>query len=273
MRPARLQNYIDGKKVDLEEGKEVIFKKLALAYKKYQEIIENLKNSEIIGFTALIKILRSEKDKKEAELLINEWFDKNTKEYTKQILKCELGSHQEQQSIFLLLSLENKVTFFKDTVPVCIKENLQGYTAGSFMLGRFLTIMLPTAFWKNFTEAEILFLLNESVLFDKYIHILYEVGERNISKARHKILQDGLQEINLRTSNTKNFTTLKLVFKSWDKLGEQVSFKYDIETEKLIEGLKLPFGKLFDYTKAWSISKLQKICDEENLALPDENEI
>ena len=65
-----------------------------------------------------------------------------------------------------------------------IIRNLQGYTAGSFMLGRFLTIMLPIVFWKNFIEQEIMFLLNESVLFDKYIHILYEVGERNISKAR-----------------------------------------------------------------------------------------
>ena len=141
------------------------------------------------------------------------------------------------------------------------------------MLGRFLTIMLPIVFWKNFIEQEIMFLLNESVLFDKYIHILYEVGERNISKARHKILQEGLQEINLRTSNTKNFTSLKLAFNNWAKLSKKVSFQYDVETTKLVEELKLPFGKLYDYTKPWSLSKLQKICNEEKIPLPDENEI
>jgi len=273
MRPARLQQFIDGKKVDLENGKEVVFKKLARAYKKYQEIIEELKKGEIAGFNELIKILRNENDKNQAKLIINEWFEKNTLEYSEQILKCELGSHQEQQSIFLLLSLKNRVIFFKNIIPICIKRKIQGYTAGSFMLGRFLTIMLPAAFWKNFTEHEILFLLNESVLFDKYIHVLYEVGERNISKARHKILKEGLQEISLKTSNTKNFTSLKLIFKNWNGLIIDVSFKYDLETKKLIKELKKPFGKLFDYTKPWSISKLQEICDKENLPLPDENEI
>lgn len=273
MRPARLQQFIDGKKVDLENGKEVVFKKLAKAYQKYQEIIEELKQGEIAGFNELIKILRNEKDKNQARFIINEWFKKNEQEYTEQILKCELGSHQEQQGIFLLLNLENKVNFFKEIIPICIQRNLQGYTAGSFMLGRFLTIMLPIAFWKNFIKSEILFLLNESVLFDKYIHILYEVGERNISKARHKILQEGLQEINLKTSNTKNFTSLKLTFKKWDKLSKNVSFNFDIETTKLIEELKLPFGRLYDYTKPWSLSKLQKICDEEKIQLPDENQI
>jgi hypothetical protein len=273
MRPARLQQFIDGKKVNLENGKEIVFKKLARAYKKYQEIIEELKKGEIAGFNGLIKILRNENDKNQAGLIINEWFEKNTLEYTEQILKCQLGSHQEQQSIFLLLSLENKVVFFKKVIPICLKRNLQAYTAGSFMLGRFLTIMLPVAFWRNFTEPEILFLLNESVLFDKYIHVLYEVGERNISKARHKILKEGLQEISLKKSNTKNFTSLKLIFNNWDGLTKHATFKYDLETEKLIEDLKKPFGKLFDYTKTWSISKLQEICDKENLPLPGENQI
>ncbi|RLD66008.1 MAG: hypothetical protein DRI95_07490, partial [Bacteroidetes bacterium] len=272
MRPARLLQFVDGKEVELENGKEIVFKKLAKAYQKYQEIIERLKQSEIAGFNELIKILRNEKDNNNAQHFTNEWFKRNEQEYTEQILKCELGSHQEQQSIFLLLSLENKVNFFKKIIPICIERNLQGYTAGSFMVGRFLTIMLPVAFWKNFSEAEILFLLNESVLFDKYIHILYEVGERNISKARHKILQEGLQEINLRTSNTKNFTSLKLAFNNWDKLNKIVSFKLDVETTKLIEELKLPYGKLYDYTKPWSLSKLQKICDEEKISLPDENQ-
>ncbi len=271
MRPARLQQYINGEHIKLDKEKEQTFKKLADAYTNYQEIVEHLKANKKAGFNELIKIYRNEKDK--SKPFINNWFEENTNEYVSQILNCELGSHQEQQAIFLLLNLENKIAFFKKIIPVCINKELRGYTAGSFMLGRFLTLMLPIKFWKSFSEDEILFMLNETVLFEKYIHILYEVGERNLSKARHKILQHGLKNIKLQNFNIKNFTTLKLTFKNWDKISKNKLAQYDTDLLILINRLKQTFGELYDYTKPWSFSKLEKICKDEGIEIPKETDL
>ncbi|MCF6240574.1 MAG: hypothetical protein L3J74_04420 [Bacteroidales bacterium] len=270
MRPARLQQYINGEQIKLDKEKEQTFIKLADAYKTYQEIVEYLKKNKKAGFNELIRIYRNEKEK--AKPFINNWFEDNKDEYVSQILNCELGSHQEQQAIFLLLDLKNKITFFKKVIPVCINKKLKGYTAGSFMLGRFLTLMLPVKFWKVFSEDEILFMLNETVLFEKYIHILYEVGERNLSKARHKILKSGLQNIKIQNFNLKNFTSLKLAFKDWDKITENKLAHYDSELLILINGLNQTFGELYDYTKPWSFSKLESICKDEGLPIPKETD-
>lgn len=270
MRPARLQQFINGKKLNLQEEKEKTFIKLADAYQTYQKIVAHIKTNKKAGFNELIKIYRNEKE--QSKPFINSWFEENTEEYIAQVLKCQLGSHQEQQGIFLLLNIDNKIEFFKKVIPICINKNLKGYTAGSFMLGRFLTLMLPVKFWKSFSEDEILFMLNESVLFEKYIHILYEVGERNLSKARHQILQDGLQNIKLQNFNYKNFTTLKFVFKDWDKISKNKLSKYDADLQTLINGLKQAFGELYDYSKPWSFSKLEQICKEEKLPIPKETD-
>lgn len=272
MRPARLEQYINGKKIELDYEKEQTFIKLADAYKTYQLIVEQIKSDKKAGFNELIKIYRNEKEKDKAKKFVNNWYQANSNEYIQQILKCELGSHQEQQGIFLLLDIENKITFFKNIIPICLQKNLKGYSAGSFMLGRFLTLPLPVKFWKSFTENEILFMLNESILFEKYIYVLYEVGERKLSKARNKILKEGLQNISLNTLNIKTFTTLKLCFKKWDKLLLNTSFDFEEDTKLLIDKLKQPFGQLYDYSKPWSISTLEKICAEEHIPLPKETD-
>ncbi len=149
---------------------------------------------------------------------MNSWVDSNTNIYIEQLLQSELGSHQDQHKLYQLLSLERKIKLFKTIIPICRKKNLQGYTAGSFMLGRFLCQQHPVAFWNAFSEDLIAAMLNEYVLFEKYTNVLNKVGEREVNRARKKILEDGLGQIKLKLGNVSTFITLKLSDKDLEKI-------------------------------------------------------
>ena len=61
-------------------------------------------------------------------------------------LESKMGSHQDQSRVFDLLDMEKKINFFKQVISNCIKQNLSGLSAGSFMLGRFVAKPLPCRF-------------------------------------------------------------------------------------------------------------------------------
>ena len=89
-----------------------------------------------------------------------------------------------QSRVFDLLTLDRKIEFFKRALAKCSREHLSGYEAGAFMLGRFLSSRYPVKFWKSFTPAEVALLINEWVLFEKYIQLLHDTGERKLLQAR-----------------------------------------------------------------------------------------
>ena len=68
----------------------------------------------------------------------------------------------------------------------------------------------PVAFWKCFSPSEIGLLVNEWVLFEKYMQLLHNVGERKILLARKQILKDGLDQLSLHPGNVQCLITLKL---------------------------------------------------------------
>ena len=136
------------------------------------------------------------------------------------------------------------------------------------MLGRFLCQRHHLDFWQELDITEIGFMINESVLFEKYLQVINEVGERRLNRARKRILDHGLDKIHLNIANAKLFITLKLVFNRWDDLLSQLPENHAEETVDLINLLKKPFGEIYDYDKPWSISELKKICEEEGRELP-----
>ncbi len=188
--PARLLRYLRGETVEMDADEKKSFETIAYAYRYYQQLIKGLKAEQISTLNEVTRLvnfeLRGQSD--EATQLVNSWFDDRENVYVEEVLKSDIGDHLAQSRVFEMLTLERKIRFFKRALEKCAREGLSGYAAGAFMIGRFLSLPYPVAFWKSFTPAEIALLVNEWVLFEKYIQLLHDMGERKVLHARKKIL-------------------------------------------------------------------------------------
>ncbi|MDD5696090.1 MAG: hypothetical protein PHD61_12405 [Bacteroidales bacterium] len=268
---ARFQKYLEGEKLEMEQKEEKVFINMKAAYNEYQEIIRHLDFYQINSLNDLIKIIRNDLQTKpdKAQKLVNSWLHSNFTPYIEQVLRSEMGMHKDQQMIYDLFILEAKIRFFKKAIALCIQRQIKGFNAGSFMLGRFICISHPVGFWDKMDACEIAFLLNEYILFEKYIQVLNDLGERHINRVRKKILDDGISSINLSHIDPMVFVTLKLTFRDWDQLREKCTENLDPETFYLIDLLKRPFGHFFDYHSPWSLNRLREICDNEHVPVPE----
>jgi hypothetical protein len=248
---------------------------MAAAYKEYQEILHAIPTEDTMTLPDLIKLIRNDYDKepKKAKEFVNSWFDLHYEYYFNEILKSGLGSHNDQHKIYSFLTTDRKIHFFKNITVICQRRKKKGFTAGSFMLGRFLCQTLPVSFWKAFSPEEVVFLLNEYILFEKYMQILTEFGERHLSRTKNKILTDDLENISLSTMDPEIFMTLKLQVKNWKKIEGRLTRDYDPTTTELVSILQKPYGHFYNYEVPWSIEKLVTICDQEKIAVPDRNSI
>ena len=269
--PARFKRYLSGERFKLEPKEAMVFINMARAYSEYQKLIYSIKLEEIEELDDLIRLIQTDlKDSPQrANNFVNNWFDKNKDKYMNEILQSELGTHQNRHRLYKMLSVNRKIVFFKSIIPFCLKSNLKGFTAGSFMLGRFICIVHPVKFWQKLLPQEIVYLLNEFVLFEKYLQVLNEIGERRVNRARNTILDSGLGSIRLKISDVKIFITLKLCTKDWSVITNCLKKNHDPETKYLIDLLQKPYGKLYNYDQPWSISELEEICKKEKLPVPE----
>ena len=136
------------------------------------------------------------------------------------------------------------------------------------MLGRFLCLPYPAAFWRCFTPSEIGLLVNEWVLFEKYMQILHNVGERKILRARKEILKGGLEQLSLRPGNVQPLITLKLSGVSLEEAKQSLPEWSDPQSKRVLELLQQPYRVFYDFNAVWSVGQLEKICREESLPLP-----
>ena len=141
------------------------------------------------------------------------------------------------------------------------------------MLGRFLCQSHPVAFWKEFDSEEIVFLLNEYILFEKYMQVLTEFGERHLSRTKNKILTEDLEKIPLSFMDPTLFVTLKMHLNDWVIIEGNIRADHDPEIRQLLTILQRPYGYFFDYDTPWSFKKLKEICDQEKLPIPDKNAV
>lgn len=271
--PARFQKYLEGKKLIMDTKEETVFINMQTAYKAYQQIVKSLETGDITDLSDLVKLIRNDMNKmpEKAGAFVNNWFDEHKNHYIQQILKSELGSHLDQNRIYNLLSTDRRIVFYKKIISICKKKKIKGYRAGAFMLGRFMSQIHSIAFWSGLNSSEIIFLINEYVLFEKYLLILNEFDEKNINRIRNKILNHGLGCIDFSTSDVKLFTTLKLSVKNVNSIIDLYDSDYDSETKEILTLLKLPFGELYNYNYEWSIDQLKIICKNENIDLPSED--
>ncbi len=273
-KPARFQKYLEGQPLEMDAKEEKVFVNMSDAFKAYQQIVDSLETGEIHQLSDLIKIIRNDLHKQpdKAENFVNSWYDKHTAHYIEQILKSELGTHLDQHRIYSLLTVDRRVDFMKRIIPVCINENLKGFSAGSFMLGRFMSQMHPMAFWRELSPEYIVFLLNEYVLFEKYLQVLNDFDERHINKVRNELLNDGLSSIAVSHNNVESFIPLKLYVKNWNSIDGILNKLHEKDTYELIRILQQPYGEIFNYNQPWSISKLEEICAQENIACPKQED-
>ncbi|MCX6245956.1 MAG: hypothetical protein NTU98_14775, partial [Bacteroidetes bacterium] len=274
-KPARFQKYLEGQALEMDTKEETVFVNMSRAYKAYQEIINTLKTEEAMTLPDLVKLIRNDYDQQQQKAIdfVNGWFDIHMEYYYTEILKSGLGSHLDQHKIYNLLTTERRIRFFKSMIPKCHKEKLSGFSAGAFMLGRFVCQQHPVSFWRAFTAADVIFLLNEYILFEKYMQVLYEFGERHLNRTKNKILTDDLNTITLSKMDTDTFLTLKLSSPGWKEIEAHIRHEHEKDTRNLIKLLKRPYGLLIHYDQPWSLDKLQTICEAENLELPNPKDI
>ena len=272
-KPARLLRYMRGEPVesdgeDDEESK--TFASIYYAYRYYQQLTRSLEVDQISALSEVTRLVNFELrgESEGARQLVNGWFDSREALYVEEVLKSDIGDHLGQSNVFEMLTLDRKIRFFKGALAKCCCGRISGYEAGAFMLGRFLCLGYPVAFWKCFSPSEIGLLVNEWVLFEKYMQVLHNVGERKVLLARKQILKHGLDQLSLHPGNLQPLITLKLSGASLEEARQSLPGWSDPQSAKVLELLQQPYRVFYDFKAVWSVRQLEKICQEENLPLP-----
>jgi phosphohistidine swiveling domain-containing protein len=269
-KPARLLRYMKGEPVEMDENDKKAFASIAYAYRYYQQLTRGLEAEQISTLSEVTRLVNFELrgECEEAKQLVNGWFDERERVYMEEVLKSDIGDHLGQSNVFEMLTLERKIRFFKQALERCSRERISGYEAGAFMLGRFLCGYFPASFWKRFTPSEIGLLVNEWVLFEKYMQLLHNVGERKILLARKQILKRGLDQLSLHPGNVQCLITLKLSAVNLDECKASLPEWADPQSGRVLELLQQPYRVFYDFNAPWSVGQLDKICREEDLPLP-----
>ncbi len=273
--PARLLLYMKGEHPEQNADETQEFAAVAYAYRYYQQLVRGLTADKISSLSEVTRLvnfeLRAESD--DARQLVNAWFDERETLYMEEVLKSDIGDHLGQSNVFEMLTLDRKVRFFKAALAKCAAERISGYEAGAFMLGRFLALRYPVAFWKSFAPLQIALLVNEWVLFEKYLQVLHNVGERKVLKARKQILKEGLDQLSLHPGFVHSLITLKLSGAPLDQARAALPEWCDPQAGRVMELLQQPYHAFYNFRAAWSIAELQKICETEGLQLPQPDDV
>ena len=264
--PARFRQYLDDVNFTFtDEKEEKVFTRLKPAYEKYQQIINSTKVNYINDINSLARIISYDlnQDPEKAAIIVNTWYNLNSALYQNQVLESKMGSHNEQSRVFNLLDIDKKIDFFKNIIIKCIKENISGLEAGSFMLGRFLAKPLPKSFWEAFLPNEIAFMLNEYVLYEKYLTVLQEVGETKLTRTSSKIISEGLHELEIKNFDYYTFIPLMNLKVNWSNVIRNVNLLSNKQDNTLIfiETLSKPISDVFNMDQYWVRSKVEKLIN------------
>jgi hypothetical protein len=134
------------------------------------------------------------------------------------------------------------------------------------MLGRFVAVPHPVAFWRGLDGGEVAFLLDEWVSFLKYMQVLDDVGERRLVRARQVVMGERLAPIRISPADVRIFAALKLAGRATDGLVAAASGAENAETRPVVELLAGPWDALFD--TPWCRQALVDLCAEEGLPVP-----
>ena len=261
-KPARFTKYLEGQQVELSDEEKVFFAQMKEAYATYQDIVTSEKTNHINDIDKLARLIRCDlqNQPETARELVNNWYLVHADDYVEQVLRSKMGSHQDQSRVFDLLSSSRKADFFTRVYQVCSAQGLSGLRAGSFMLGRFVARPLPQKLWRGLSPEVVAFLLNEYVLYEKYLHVLEEVGEIKLARAHSRIETEGIDNMVISNFDLYNFVPLLYADFDWSVISAELDkLEHQENTHLLVEKLSQPVGSIFDMTKPWIKERVEDL--------------
>lgn len=258
-RPARFSKFLHGQPVELAPDEVPYFNEMKSAYETYQEIVTTQQASVIDDLDKLARLIRCElQDKPDtAKGIVNNWYNDHADQYVRQVLESKMGSHLDQSRVFNLLTSDRKVHFFRLVSDKCLAQGLSGLKAGSFMLGRFVSKPISTSVWNRLSNRVVAFLLNEYVLYEKYIHVLEEVGEIRLARAHSRIETEGIDNMVIEKFDMLNFVPLIFSVHDWTQVAKELEcMEHQDNTHLLVDKLSKPIDQIFDMNNTYTANQV-----------------
>ena len=127
------------------------------------------------------------------------------------------------------------------------------------MIGRFVSKAMPREVWDGLTDRQVAFLLNEYVLYEKYLHVLEEVGETRLARVHGRIETVGVDNMAIDNFELYAFVPLLLSAHNWDNIAAELNtMEHQLTTQVLVEKLSQPIHQVFDLTKPWVAAEVDK---------------
>ena len=215
--------------------------------------------SVIDDLDKLARLIRCElQDKPDtAKGIVNNWYNDHADQYVRQVLESKMGSHLDQSRVFNLLTSDRKVHFFRLVSDKCLAQGLSGLKAGSFMLGRFVSKPISTSVWNRLSNRVVAFLLNEYVLYEKYIHVLEEVGEIRLARAHSRIETEGIDNMVIEKFDMLNFVPLIFSVHDWTQVAKELEcMEHQDNTHLLVDKLSKPIDQIFDMNNTYTVNQV-----------------
>jgi hypothetical protein len=179
-------------------------------------------------------------DRARAGELVNRAFDLNGEEMARRLLEATLGTHLINRTAFDQLTPARRIRLLRMAVIRGRESGVSGYRAGAFVIGSLVDPGWPAGFWERFRPDEVASLLDEWVLHQKYLHLLDEVGETRLSRAKNAILSRGLSALPLPPGAASEFGTLRESRMSLNDIRAALAANADPQTRDLIDLLRGP---------------------------------
>ena len=266
-KPARFTKYLHNQPVVLDPQERQFFHDMKSAYERYQEIITSQEASLVSNLDKLARLIRCDLQSQPdtAKGIVNNWYDANPDLYVRQVLQGKMGSHQDFSRVFDLLTKKRKIDFFRRVTDACIRQKLSGLQAGSFMLGRFIAKPLPSTVWNHLNDTVVAFLLNEYVLYEKYLHVLEEVGEIKLARAHSRIETEGIDNMVISNFDLVNFAPLLYSSHDWSCVASELEqMEHQDNTHLLVEKLSRPVDEVLELDKPWKRAQVEDLLAKIN---------
>ena len=117
--------------------------------------------------------------------------------------------------------------------------------------------------WNSLSDTVVAFLLNEYVLYQKYIQVLQEVGEIKLARAHSRIETEGIDNMVLQSFDLMDFVPLLYSSHDWQLVSEHLEeIDHQDNTHLLVSMLSHPLAEIFDMNTSWKRAQVEQKLKE-----------